>query len=61
MATKLCPNCGGEFNSQGFHFHEKKCKPPTESHREVKVMYPKQKEVLSPQAYEKFLTKAGSR
>lgn len=58
--TRTCPKCGEERPARGFDWHEKYCKGtlniPTE-----KVLYPKQKNILSPDEYAKFLRKAEAR
>ena len=50
--TKTCPKCGEERPTKGFLWHEKYCKGT------LKVLYPKQKAILSQEAYAKFLRKA---
>lgn len=50
--TKTCSKCGEERPARGFLWHEKYCKGT------LKVKYPKQKAILSPKEYARFLRKA---
>lgn len=53
--TKVCSKCGEERPARGFLWHEKYCKGTL---IKVKEMYPKQKAMLSPEDYARFLRKA---
>lgn len=55
--TKVCSKCGEERPARGFLWHEKYCKG-TLNIPVVKEMYPKQKAIMSPDEYAKFLRKA---
>lgn len=50
--TKMCPKCGEERPARGFTWHEKYCKGT------LKVKFPKQKSILSPEAYAMYVRKA---
>ena len=50
--TKTCSRCGEERPAKGFLWHEKYCKGT------MKVLYPKQKAILSPGAYATYIRKA---
>lgn len=52
--TKTCPKCGEERPARGFVMHLKYCKGTLK----VKERYPKQKAILSPEDYARFLRKA---
>ncbi|KKN29857.1 hypothetical protein LCGC14_0839860 [marine sediment metagenome] len=56
--TKVCSKCGEERPAKGFFMHEKYCKGTLTQNTE-KVKYPKQKAILSPEAYAIYLRKAG--
>ena len=49
---KTCSKCGEERPAKGFLWHEKYCKGT------MKVLYPKQKAILSPEAYATYIRKA---
>ena len=57
MTTKICPHCGAEKSTRGFHFHLVACK-------EKKVLNPLKKRYafqtgnMSPEQAERFLRKA---
>ena len=53
--TKTCSKCGEERPAKGFLWHERYCKGTLSE----KVLYPKQKAILSPEAYAMYLRKAG--
>ena len=57
--TKVCPKCGLERNTQGFHFHLKACEGTLDIPEPIgKVRYPREKAMMTPERYEKFLSKA---
>ncbi len=51
-----CPNCGEKRNKRGLSLHLKSCGVTVE-----KVLYPKQKAILSPEAYAMYVRKAEAR
>lgn len=57
MNTRVCSKCGEERPARGFLWHEKYC----EGTLKVKERYPKQKAILSPDEYARFLRKAEAR
>jgi len=60
MTTKICPNCNKEFPVRGFHFHEKRCKPPQPLHSlSIRKRFTSQEKMMTPMEFEKFLKKAG--
>lgn len=60
MNTKLCSKCGEERPARGLVMHEKYCKG-TIAQSSEKVLYPKQKHILSPEAYATYVRKAEAR
>ena len=57
MNTKVCPHCGQEKQTRGFHFHEAVCKKKKNLEL-LKKRYAKQIANMSPKAAERFLRKA---
>ena len=55
--TKICSKCGEERPARGFLWHEKYC----EGTLSEKGLYPKQKAILSPEAYAMYERKAEAR
>lgn len=53
--TKLCSKCGEDRPARGFFFHEKYCKGT------LKVRYPKQKAIMLPDEYARYVRKAEAR
>ena len=53
--TKLCSKCGEERPTRGFLWHERYCKGT------LKVKFPKQAAILSPEAYAMYVSKAEAR
>ena len=56
--TKVCPKCGLGKKTRGFYVHLQYCKGTLGNSKTEKVRYPKQKAIMSPEAYAKFLRKA---
>lgn len=52
---ETCPKCGEKRNARGLSLHLKFCGVMTKIE---KVMYPKQKAILSPGAYATYIRKA---
>lgn len=62
---KVCPHCGVEKESRGFHIHEKACveknqpeEPIPDKFSKLRVRYEKQLRTMTPEQGEKFLRKA---
>ena len=53
-----CPKCGEKRNKRGLSLHLKSCGVTVEVE---KVLYPKQKSILSPEAYAMYVRKAEAR
>lgn len=52
---ELCPECGKMRNKRGLSLHLKSCGVVE------KVKFPKQKAILSPEAYDRYVRKAEAR
>lgn len=55
---ELCPKCGKMRNKRGLSQHLKSCSVTVEVE---KVKFPKQKAMLSPEAYDRYVRKAEAR
>ena len=64
IKIKVCPKCGLEKKVQGFYLHEKFCNSPPlitgdGKLNQGKVLYPKQKEIMTQEQYERYVRKSG--
>lgn len=55
---ELCPKCGKMRNKRGLNLHLKSCGVIVEVE---KVKFPKQKAMLSPEEYDRYVRKAEAR
>jgi len=58
MATKICPHCGEEKDTRGFHIHVKVCKDKMML-EPLRKQYAHQIASMKPEQADRFLRKAG--